>query len=156
MSASKYRRAQRELEHAEKEIQRLSEKIDTLNAHADELRSFLSVWERLGDDDEPEQPGNGGGPAVPLAKRDLPQLEAVRILLRQVGTPLSPSEMADKLLEGGYRYDSGAKKLGASIRGILSKKLDEDPEIVRIKRGVYGLAEWEDDQQPSILDGNSN
>lgn len=134
-------RARRELAYCENEIERLRNKISGLDEKAGKLRAFISVWDELAPEGtEPTMSSNGN----PLESGDLSQLEAAKVVLRQVGESMGASEMAKRMVASGYPYDGELSTLAGSLRGILSRSHEDDPEIIKIARGEYGLEEWFD------------
>jgi len=93
-------------------------------------------------------------------KQTLPQgailltfLEAAKKVLEQVEKPLGATEITERAVDEGWLETEGATP-AATMRaqlGAALKRFGDGAEIVRVDRGIWGLREWqnEDDDRSS-------
>ena len=62
--------------------------------------------------------------------------------LREQGNPLHGKTLTQKLLEGGYQYKKGPKKLAVSLYSTLAKMVKNGDTFTRPRAGYFGLREW--------------
>jgi hypothetical protein len=81
--------------------------------------------------------------------------EAAAEVLRQVGKPLHYKEITDLAIEKNLLSHVGKSPevtMGARLAALLKKSSKENP-LVRVKPGVFGLREWDDETIKAGVNG---
>jgi len=81
---------------------------------------------------------------------DVTSLEAAQMILQEAGEPLGATELTRRAIERGWLITGGPTP-EATMRaqlGTALKRLGEAAEIVRFRRGVWGLRKWQQPGRP--------
>jgi len=125
----KYTKTKEKISDLKTQAQRQKERVNRLETALDVFDQYAESGAMIGEDSSHEF----------LADEDFSISEAAKAVLRRAGRPMRNAEIADALLEYGFKYDKSRDKLRRSVSGVLSRESD----FVRVDRGVYGLDSME-------------
>lgn len=118
-----------------------------LKAQRDRLDQAIAAIEALqgGGRTGVQSKGNGAIPAKPDELRPdeffgLTVLQAAVKYLGMVKRPTSSIDIAKGLVSGGYLFSTD--KPNETVAAILNRNDAKGGEVVRISKGLYGLADW--------------
>lgn len=118
--------------------------LDDLMARRAKLDAAISAIQEAMGMPATAQASNGGSSGTSTVRSDsffgMTVLEATKKFLAMSKRTKTITEITDALKEGGYTFATG-NPLG-TVSAVLHRTDAKGGEVIRVSKGVYGLAEW--------------